>query len=174
MSTTSGNTPVTKITIPTDQLRALLPEDALIEIERRAIEKIAESVKDKIAQKPQLTIELIVRDVVTSMVKADMASETYALSTAWKFPVSGKTIVHNLVREGVGKLIESSAREAGDAAVKRAQASIAFAVKDAISKLSGAIQKEFDDRHRELNAHISKQARAEFLAVLKEAKEAGL
>lgn len=173
MSGTSGNTTVTKITIPTDQLRVLLPEDALIEIERRAVEKIAEEVRRKITEK-QSNIEGIVKDIVKEMVTKDMRDQTAALGTAWRFPENGKTIIHNLVRDSVGKMIESSAREAGDAAVKRAQASIDFAVKDAISKLSGAIQKEFDDRHRELSAHISKQARAEFLAVLKEAKEAGL
>ena len=174
MSTTSGNTPVTKITIPTDQLRALLPEDALIEIERRAIEKIAESVKDKIAQKSQPTIELIVRDVVAKMVKEDMASETYLLSTPWKFPQAGKDIVTGLVRESTTKLVDTISKEAAGKAADGLKRELRAQMDEYQKLVLVAANNAVQARMKELDEHVSTMARTQFLAVLKEAKEAGL
>lgn len=180
----SKNTNVTRISIPTEQLRALLPEDALVEIERVAVEKIAEEVRRKLTEKRQNVLD-IVRESVAHIVKQDMEAQTGNLNASWRFPAAGKAIVAELATKAMQAQADKSAKIAADTAADSLRARVSYDIDKAMIKFTAdmtklksdavsTIQEVIDTKYAALDGYISRKARTEFLAVLKEAKEAGL
>jgi hypothetical protein len=163
------NTPVTKITTPTDQLRALLPEEALIEIQRVAVEKVTETLHKKMAKEAH-NISGAIRDAI----KADMNRATSEMSVSWTFPQAGKTVVENLVAKALQTQIRSVIDKAADSAVQQTFSRLHQHEKQAETNIITVVQKAINERMAAFDKRIESKARAEFLAVLKEAKEAGL
>lgn len=169
----SKNQNVTRITIPTEQLRALLPEEAMVQIERIAIEKIGEEVRRKMVEK-QASVEGIVRDVVASMVRKDMEDQTSNLSSTWRFPQAGKGVVEGLVKKYVEDTIRNTVVDAVAAVERKMVERLSAHLAKAEREVNEVAQRAVNVRLAEMDRRIAERSRAEFLAVLKEAKEAGL
>ena len=164
------NTEITKITISTAQLRTLIPEEAIVQIERIAIEKISEEIKRKIS-KEQLDIKGQIKAIIVPMVKQDMADETAKLGTAWRFPNAGRVVIEGLVKKYVEDKIRSVVVDTVAATERKMAERLEKYLTKTEREVTEAANRVVAARIKELDEHISRKARAEFLAVLKEAKE---
>ncbi|AMO44243.1 hypothetical protein DSS3P8_185 [Roseobacter phage DSS3P8] len=150
------------IRVPTATLKDLFKDmpDALVELERSAIEKVAEELQRKMATSMNNRVAILADRIV--------AEANKRLTSKYSFPNEARTIIIDYAREAMGIAL----KEASSAAKSELNAYAKAKIDDGVKVLQEAVDDAYDKRVAQLEGTIRELARKEFFAVLAEVKGA--
>lgn len=167
--------------VTVDGLRDIIPEQALLDITNRAESTIAEELKRKLNQSPKFNVDSLVDAATTGLAERISYLTEQAVNTAVKslksrfaFPAEGREVIKELFKSELSGLINDAVNKGSAAAAQDLKSILHRDMLDFKQQVTKVAQEAVNTRIAELDAHIDAKARASFLDVLKEAKEAGL
>ncbi|AWY09311.1 hypothetical protein vBRpoSV10_189 [Ruegeria phage vB_RpoS-V10] len=150
------------IRVPTATLKDLFKDmpDALVELERAAVEKVAEELHRKMATSMNNRVAILADRIV--------AEANKRLTSNYSFPNEAKVIIRDTVEKMLEPSIAAQLRDAKRTLDAYAKAKI----DDGVKVLQEAVDDAYDKRVAQLEGTIRELARKEFFAVLAEVKGA--
>lgn len=163
--------------VTVDGLKELIPEQVLVDITNRAETTIAEELKRKLSQSDKFNTDKLVAAMsgkISQALETKLSDAVKAMTSKWNFPEQGKKVVQELVAETIRSVTNDTTKNAAVAAAENFRAELSRDMIRFREEARKFTQDVVDAHNAELNQRIETLARTQFLAVLKEAKEAGL
>ena len=152
-----GNTETT-IRVSTDVLREILQGDALVELERSAIEKVAEELQKKVNNTLTAKIQNRVEEISNQHLNK--------LKTKYTFPAEAAAMIAAIAKDAVASAV-SDMLFAAEGELRR---QVDVLVADGVKTMQLAVDESYESHEKSLDNRIKELARAEFFDVLAAAR----